>query len=295
MTIQTHTGSRIGTTVEGFDPVNASADEIEELRRTVYEKKIVVLRGQDLDPKGLLALGRRFGRTEAYYQPMYRHPDVHEVFVSSNVDEDGRQIGVPKTGKFWHSDYQFMPAPFDITFIYPRVLPERNRGTYFIDMAQAYEQLSDELKEAAHDTRALHSVRRYFKIRPSDVYRPLSEVSAEVDAETPPSVHPTVIDHRFTGEKILYISEGFTHGIQDADGRERPDLLNALLEASGQLDTTFQHPNIHLQTFEKGDLLVWDNRTLAHRALHTTTPEPAVSHRVTVYDETVRDSMLNGE
>ncbi len=31
-------------------------------------------------------------------------------------------------------------------------------------------------------------------------------------------------------------------------------------------------------------LLVWDNRSLMHRALHTTQPEPAVSFRVTVQD-----------
>ncbi|POM23159.1 Alpha-ketoglutarate-dependent taurine dioxygenase [Actinomadura rubteroloni] len=295
MTVRTQPAHRFGVTVEGFDPATASDDDIEDLRRTVYEQKIVVLRGQDLDTRAFLALGRRFGRPEEYYQPMYHHPDVREVFVSSNVEEGGRQVGVPKTGKFWHSDYQFMPTPFDITFIYPQVLPERNRGTYFIDMAQAYERLSDELKEAAESTRAWHSVRRYFKIRPSDVYRPLSEVQAEVDAETPPSVHPTVITHRFTGEKILYLSEGFTSGIEDSEGRDRPDLLQALLEASGQLDPTFGHENIHLQTFEKGDLLVWDNRTLVHRALHTATPEPAVSHRVTVYDETVGDPMATSE
>ena len=32
-------------------------------------------------------------------------------------------------------------------------------------------------------------------------------------------------------------------------------------------------------------MLVWDNRSLVHRALHTATPEPAVSYRVTVYDD----------
>ncbi len=42
---------------------------------------------------------------------MYQHPEVPEIFVSSNVPENGRQIGVPKTGRFWHADYQFMPDP----------------------------------------------------------------------------------------------------------------------------------------------------------------------------------------
>jgi alpha-ketoglutarate-dependent taurine dioxygenase len=30
----------------------------------------------------------------------------------------------------------------------------------------------------------------------------------------------------------------------------------------------FTHPGIHTQTFTEGDLLIWDNRSLVHRALH---------------------------
>lgn len=273
----------LGVIVEGFD--SRDDEQVAELRRLVYHDKIVVLRGQDLDPHAFKALGERFGRVEAYYEPVYHHPDVKEVFVSSNVKEDGKQIGVPKTGKFWHSDYQFWHRPFDITFIHPQRVPSKNRGTYFINMCQAYENLSEELKLAAKSTTATHSVRRYFKIRPSDVYRPLSEIIEEVDAKTPPQSCQTAHPHRYTDETILYISEGFTLSLADAEGKEQPELLHALLEASGQLDRDFEHPAIHLQTFDKGDMLVWDNRSLVHRALHTSTPEPTVSYRVTVYDE----------
>ncbi|WP_326553923.1 (3R)-3-[(carboxymethyl)amino]fatty acid oxygenase/decarboxylase [Micromonospora sp. NBC_01813] len=273
----------LGLVVEGFDPT--SDDDVREVRAAVYREKIVVIKGQDLDPQGFLTLGSRFGEPAAYYEPIYHHPDVPEVFVSSNVSDGEKQIGVPKTGKFWHSDYQFMPRPFDITFIYPQVVPTRNRGTYFIDLCRAYETLPEELKLAVKDTTATHSVRRYFKIRPSDVYRPLSEVIDEVDAKTPPVQLPTAYPHRHTDETILYLSAGFTLSITDADGRSRPDLLRELLEHTGQLDDTFTHPAIHLQTYDKGDILVWDNRSLVHRALHTTTPEPTVSYRVTVYDD----------
>lgn len=273
----------LGVIVEGFD--SSSDEEVRELKQTVYREKIAVLKGQDLDPHGFLALGERLGEPEAYYEPIYHHPEVKEVFVSSNVVEGEKRVGVPKTGKFWHSDYQFMARPFDLTLIYPQVVPTRNRGTYFINLCQAYENLSEDLKLAAKDTTATHSVRRYFKIRPSDVYRPISEIIDEVDGKTPPVRMPTAHPHRHTDETILYLSEGFTLSVNDADGTDRPDLLHALLESTGQLDKTFEHPAIHLQTFEKGDMLVWDNRSMVHRALHTSTPEPAVSYRVTVYDE----------
>ena len=199
----------LGVTVEGFHADTASAADIAALKQAVYTNKIAVLKDQDLDPRAFLALGSRLGPAETYYEPIYQHPDVPEVFVSANVEQDGKQIGVPKTGKFWHSDYQFMPRPFDITLIYPQVVPTRNRGTYFIDMGAAYEKLSEELKIAVKDT-AARTVRRYFKIRPTDVYRPISEIIEEVDPRTPPVARPTAHAHPHTGETVLYISEGFT-------------------------------------------------------------------------------------
>ncbi|MYW19500.1 TauD/TfdA family dioxygenase, partial [Streptomyces sp. SID2955] len=152
-------------------------------------------------------------------------------------------------------------------------------------MGRAYDSLSEGLKKEIAGTYCRHSVRKYFKIRPHDVYRPLSEIVDEVERRTPAVRQPTTFVHPLTGETVLYISEGFTVGIEDADGRPLDEqLLGRLLEATGQLDDTFEHDGIHLQTFEQGDLLIWDNRSLVHRARHTTTPEPAVSHRVTVHD-----------
>ncbi|HWM06543.1 MAG TPA: TauD/TfdA family dioxygenase [Actinophytocola sp.] len=287
MKISPQVGQKFGVVVEGFDAATASAEDIAELKQTVYTNKIAVLKNQNLDPAEFLELGKRMGEVAEYYEPVYHHPEVKEVFVSSNVKEDGRQVGVPKTGKFWHSDYQFMPRPFDLTLIYPQVVPSKNRGTYFINMADAYKKLSEDLKLAVKGTTATHSVLRYFKIRPTDVYRPISEIIEEVNAKTPPVTSPTAVAHPTTGETILYISEGFTLSVQDADGNDRPDLLAELLNATGQVDRSYEHMNIHLQTFEKGDMLVWDNRSLIHRALHTATPEPAVSYRVTVYDDDI--------
>lgn len=272
----------MGLVAENFDPDRA--EDVQLLRKMVYRDKIVLLRGLDLDVSGFLELGRRLGTPEAYYEPAYHHPEQREVFVSSNVEENGQRVGVPKTGRFWHSDYQFMPRPFDITLTSPRVVPDRDRGTLFIDLAKAYEALSPELKREVEGTTATHTVRRYFKIRPGDVFRPVCELLAEIDAKTPPVTAPTVYEHPHTGERVLYLSEGFTESIRDADGRSRPELLRELLSATGQLDGIDGEVPVHLQTFEAGDVLVWDNRSLVHRAVHTTTPAPVVSWRVTVHD-----------
>jgi alpha-ketoglutarate-dependent taurine dioxygenase len=273
-----------GVVVEGFDPATADDEEVAALKKVIYEQKIAVLKGQAIDAKGFLALGSRFGTARPYYETIYRHPDAAEVFVSSNVVERDGGVGVPKTGKFWHSDYQFMPRPFDFTILCPQEVPRKNRGTYFLDLSAAYEAFDDTLKKGLADTRALHSVRRYFKIRPTDVYRPMVELMEEIEKRTPPVAFPTVMRHPVTGASVPYVSAGFTYAIEDASGTPQPELLHDVLEATGQLDPTFEHQNIHLQRFERGDVLIWDNRGMVHHAMHPGSDEPVVSYRVTVDD-----------
>ena len=300
MRIAPQAGKKMGALVWDFNAFTASDADVKALRDAVYAERIVLLKDQHLKPAEFVALGRLIGEVETYYEPMYHHPEEREIFVSSNVAEfaqdrqaqapaqqgQNRQMGVPKTGKFWHADYQFMPRPFALTLIYPQVVPKKNRGTYFIDMSEVYEKLPSTLKQRIEGTYGRHTARKYFKIRPSDVYRPICEIQEEIERKTPPSRHPTAFKHPVTGNPVLYLSAGLTYDIQHADGTSVGDeLLQELLAASGQLDDTFTHEYIHLQTFEQGDLLIWDNRRLVHRALHTTTPEPAESFRVTVHDE----------
>lgn len=286
MRIDTRTGDGRGIEVRDFSAAEATTDDMALLRRHVYHDKIVVLKGQSLGVEEFVGLGSALGTPVAYYEPMYHHPDSEYVFVSSNVNRDTGRVGVPKTGAFWHCDYQFMPEPFAITCFYPRRLPAAGRGTYFIDMAQAYRRLGPRLRDAIEHTYCWHSARRYVKIRPEDVFRPLGEVLAEVEDRTPPQRRPTVLRHPVTREPLLDVSEAFTYAIEDAAGAALPDtLLSDLLAESGQLDDSYSHPTIFLQPYEPGDLVLWDNRTLIHRALHNPGNDLTESYRVTVVDE----------
>lgn len=286
MKITPQVDQKMGATVTEFDVETLSASDALRLKDAVYQEKILILKDQHLSPQQFIALGKALGTIEVYYEPMYHHPDHEEIFVSSSTPESTQQVGVPKTGAFWHADYSFMPRPFGITMTYPQVVPKTNRGTHYIDMGKVFAGLPEELRSVARTTKGLHSARRYFKIRPSDVYRPICELVDEIEKKTPPVIHPTVFVHPITGEEVLYVSEALTCELHDQQGRVlEDDSLHRLLEASGQLDTTFGNEHIHTQTFTEGDLLIWDNRSLVHRALHSPAPEPSTSYRVTVHDD----------
>lgn len=253
MKISAQVGEALGVTVEGLAAGRASAADIAALKKTVYTNKIVVLKGQDLTPRELLAFGRRLGRQADHHEPAYC-----------------------QAGQFWHSDRHLTATPFDLSVSYPRLVP-----TYFIDMAAAYDRLPDELKLAIRDITATYGVLRYAMLGPKDKNQTLAGIVDQVNTRTPPVEGPVAVKHPVTGATVLQVSEGFTVGLRQPDGLDRPDLLAALLEATGQLDPTYRHANIHLRTFEPGDLLVWDTHSLIHRAALDVAPEPVVS----VYDE----------
>ncbi|SER36089.1 taurine dioxygenase [Lentzea xinjiangensis] len=278
-------GQALGAEVTGFELENASADDLKTLRAGIYEHQLLLLKEQHLDPAGFIALGKALGTIETYYEPMYHHPEHPEIFVSGSKPGENFK-GVPQTGKFWHADYSFMPNPFGITMTYPQIVPTTRRGTYYLDMAKAFADLPESLRNTLRGTKVEHSARRYVKIRPSDVYKPMHEVLADIERTTPAVYHPTVFRHPVTGVEVLYVSEAASFGFVDRNGVRLPgEILQEVLERTGQLDPECRDPRIHLQTFVKGDLLIWDNRVLVHRALHNPAPEPAQSYRVTVHDD----------
>lgn len=179
----------------------------------------------------------------------------------------------------------FMPEPFAFSMVVPLAVPGSDRGTYFIDLNKVWESLPDAMRDPVRGTFATHDPRRHIKIRPHDVYKPIGEVWDEISKTTPPITWPTVIRHPKTGQEILYICASGTTKIEDEHGRVlEPTVLQELMSATGQLDPDFSSPFIHTQHYEVGDVVLWDNRVLMHRAKHGTTPGTLTTHRLTMLD-----------
>src|SRR5688572_955066 len=105
------TGGALGVEITGLDVEALDQAGAAELRRLVYEHKLAVLRGLELSDEAYIALARKLGRPQIYFQPNYHHPDHPEIFVSANVPIEGRKVGVAGTGRYWHTDYQFFTDP----------------------------------------------------------------------------------------------------------------------------------------------------------------------------------------
>ncbi|MEZ5979746.1 MAG: TauD/TfdA family dioxygenase [Planctomycetota bacterium] len=264
--------------IRGVDVRELGPADGAELRDVVYERKLVVLRGQAIDERAHIAFARVLGEPQIYFQKNYHHPDHPEIFVSSNVPMNGKKVGVANTGAYWHTDYQFFPQPLPLTTVRPIGIPTSGRGTYFVDMQRAYEELPQDLRALVDGRRAIHEAKWRYKIQPSDVDRSITEILEEFGAETPTVTHPAVMTHPVTGRKCLYVSRGFTVGLEGLDPAASRAALQRLFAHTERPERAHAHP------WSEGDLLVWDNRQLVHMAKGGAPGEPSVSHRVGVYD-----------
>ena len=71
--------------------------------------------------------------------------------------------------------------------------------------------------------------------------------------------HPLIRTHPETGRKVLYVGIHTSH-IVDRPQEEGRKLLDELTTFAGQDDFVYTHE------WQPGDLVMWDNRCLLHRA-----------------------------
>lgn len=269
---------RLGFPIEGLNVAELDAAGAARLRAAVYANKLVVLRGLELSDVEYIALARKLGEPQIYFQPNYHHPDHPEIFVSANVPIEGRKVGVAGTGRYWHSDYQFFDEPLPFTMVAPRLIPAGNRGTCFVDMEAVYANLPAELAHFVEGTRAIHEAKWRYKIQASDIDKSITEVLEEFGRITPAVTHPTVITHPVTGRRSLYVSRGFTVGIEGLTHEENRAALEALFAFVERPE------HVHLQAWAHGDILLWDNRQVIHMSSGALHGSPSISYRIGVYD-----------
>jgi taurine dioxygenase len=238
-----------------------SSEQISEIKQSVYHKKIVVIKNQKLNEQQFCDFSQLFGEPVPYLQENYHHPDYPLIFVSSNIKQNGKKIGVARTGGYWHSDTSFLADPVPLTLLYPQVIPNNSkRTTLFIDLEKALAEMPKALKEKIEGKRFIHSGKWKYKVRSADVGLDLSEILIMIHRVQPPVTHPAILTHPVTGKKTLYASRGFTVGVSGMPTDEANELLDELFDFIEQdrFITEFQ--------WQPGDVIIWDNRFLAHKA-----------------------------
>ena len=273
--------STIGAEILGIDVKNLQpgSEEVQAIRDAIYRYRLVVFRDQKMHEEEYVQFARAIGRPQVYFQTNYHHPQHPEIFVSSNVLEDGKKVGVSGTGHYWHTDCSFEPKPLSLTSVYPQLFPDDSRGTMYTDMVDIYRRLPAELKEYVDGVTATHAGQLRYKVQASDIDQSLKQLLERINAEVPPVKHPAVITHPVTGEQSLYLNSGFTVALDGLTHEENQKRLAELFEFIERPE----HAHRHL--WRKGDLIIWDNRTLNHMSSPVKPGQQNKMYRIGIYDD----------
>jgi alpha-ketoglutarate-dependent taurine dioxygenase len=237
------------------------------------EFHVLAFRDQHLTKDEQHAFTLNFGEIEEHVGRLAsgeKYPVVHTV---TNLDETtGLPTETPHThgNYFWHTDKSYHAVPSLLTMLHAIEVPPEGGDTLFANMVLAYEALPEDEKKALEGLRAVHS---WEASRQNTGNKPATE---EQKRERPPVSHPIVRTHP-SGRKSLYLGVhiGHVEGMEYEAGRA---LLADLLERATADRFVYRHQ------WKKGDLTLWDNRVLLHRADRNfeMSKHPRVLHRTVV-------------
>jgi taurine dioxygenase len=259
MPITVHpSGCAAGAEITGFNLANELNDvNFAVIQNALDEHGVIYLRNQALTPEQQVAFTERFGEPDVNFNALRFGVDGSPtIFRISNIMENGEAIGTRRAGETWHTDMSYAKQPALATMLYAVEIPTLHGmplgGTGFANAAAAYDALPQDLKDAIKNLKGVFDFRGRKRGSP---------ISAEDIAAYPPVVHPVVRTHPRTGRKSLYIVRDDTTSIVGKDAIESQTLIEALADHVIKPEFIYQH------IWHQGDVVIWDNCTVQHRAV----------------------------
>ena len=287
----TRIGKHLGAEISGVDLSQPLDDNtFAQVANAFFDNEVAFFRNQHLTPAQQIAFTRRFGVLEAHVRKESRLGGHDEIFVLSNkVDANGKAIGAQDAGRFWHSDLSYKREPSMLSALYSVEVPVKNGvalgNTYFASTTAAYNALPEAMQQRLDKMRNVHSYREYrlknyaaqqdeerCGIRTVQEHAPTPEQLASV----PDTEMDVVRVHPVTQRKGLFINEGHTSHLVGMS-REASDAQLAELYAH-----ITQPEFIYGHSWRPGDLLMWDNIAVQHKATFDYDPLPRLMYRTTV-------------
>lgn len=256
----------VGALVEGVDREQLLNDETlpDWTLEALETNGALVFRGLSLDDEAQVAFSRKLGAVEKLGQG--EHPEIFLV----TLDPKRNRAAAYLKGTFdWHIDGCTDDVPIMATMLSVHDVADSGGETEFASSYQAYEDLSDQEKERFGSVRVVHTIEASQRLHNPD---PAPE-EIELWRMRPAKEHPLVWTHR-SGRRSLVLGATTDHvvGMSDADGRA---LLDDLLARATVPERVYRHE------WQVGDVVIWDNRGVLHRALPYDPTSPRDMHRTT--------------
>lgn len=267
-------GQACGARVTGLDLAEPISEELAGESRVAWlEHRILAFPDQGIDDGALeaftLAMGG-FGE-DPFFAPIAGRE--HIAAILREADEQS-----PLFAENWHSDWSFLEQPPAGTCLLSIEIPPVGGDTLFADQVLAFAALPDERKDYLRGLTATHSARLTYA--PDGTYgerdagRSMAIRPDESANATRP--HPLVQRHPETGEECFYSTLGYIVGIEGMDHVAAITLLAELAQWQVRDEFVYRH------RWEPGMLVLWDNRSVLHKATGGYDGHRRELHRTTV-------------
>ena len=233
-------------------------EQLAGIRAALAEHCLLLFPAQHrLTPTEHIEFSARLGELEDHVLKDFCLPGHPEIFVVSNIIEDGKHIGAYNGSKTYHSDLAYLPEPSMGSVFRCLECPSEGGETAFINMFAAYAALPEARKQWLHGRKVIFDYvwdydRRHGGIRP-----PLTEAQK---ARVPPLEQPCVRRHPESNKPALFVSPTWVRGFAGMSDEESQPVLDELLEFACDDRFAYYH------AWTPGDVLIWDNRSTMHRA-----------------------------
>jgi alpha-ketoglutarate-dependent taurine dioxygenase len=260
----------VGAQVAGVDPERLLEDETLPawLLATLDTHGVLVLRDLQLDDATQVAFSKRLGRVEIFGKGL--HPEIFRI----TLDPAKNPMAAYLRGTFdWHIDGCTDDVPIMATILSAHAVAESGGETEFASTYTAFDDLTDEEKERCLSLRVVHSFEAAQRMINDD---PSPEELA-LWRRRPSKEHPLVWTHE-SGRRSLVLGATTSH-VAGMDVEEGRALLADLLARATAPERVYRHE------WAVGDLVIWDNRGVLHRACPYDAESPRDMHRTTLHGE----------
>jgi taurine dioxygenase len=254
--------AHIGAQVHGVDLAEAAHNDdlFGALREELLRHKVLFLRGQEISKADHVAFASRFGNLEDH--PVAGSDPDHPGLVCIYKDLDSPPDFYENA---WHCDATWRDAPPLGCVLRCIEGPEVGGDTLWANMAKAYEDLPDHIKETIDGLYARHSIEASFGAR-----MPVEKRHA-LKAQFPDAEHPVVRTHPETGEKVLFVNAFATHFTNFhtvANVRYGQDYAPGGANLLQYLIGRAAIPEYQVRwRWQPNSVAIWDNRCTQHYAV----------------------------
>jgi alpha-ketoglutarate-dependent taurine dioxygenase len=260
-------GNTVGAEVIGVDCERLLDDDAFPAwcLRVLDENGALVFRELRVDDATQVAFSRKLGKVETF-----GNGEMPEIFRVT-LDPAKNPAAAYLRGTFdWHLDGATDDIPIMATVLSAHAVADSGGETEFSSTYAAYDDLSDEEQERYSTLQVVHSFEAAQRLVNPDP----SPKELAMWQKRPAKTHPLVWRHR-SGRRSLVLGATTSH-VEGMDLDEGRALLDDLLARSTRPDRVYRHE------WMRGDMVIWDNRGVLHRACRYDASSARDMHRTTI-------------